>query len=244
MSGATRAEARAKTGGVWSPVLVAATLAGLAVLLGAGWGHRVLVGEIDRSIREVVEPRQPLAEFPLVLGAWDGREIELDPRVLRAANFDDLFINRSYFSRAHDRVLSVFLGYVGRPRAHMGHRPDRCYAAHGYEQVGEERITVQSADGREVPAVLYEFRDPRGGADAMLVLATYMINGQYTQEAAAFRRYNTGAAGLLGERPAYLARLQVGVGASGDRAADLAALQDFVALAAEHVAALMPYWDE
>jgi hypothetical protein len=75
------------------------------------------------------------------------------------------------------------------------------------------------------------------------VLATYLINGRYTSDPDDLGRYNTRNAGLLGERSAYNARVQVAVAASGDRAADVALLAELASQLSGPIAACMPYLD-
>jgi hypothetical protein len=168
--------------------------------------------------------------------------VALDERVFRAANFDDEYVNRSYVDPRFRAPVSVYVGYVGRPRALLGHRPDICYAAHGWSEMSQQKMLVRAADATEVPCVLYEFQQPGGGASRMLVLATYMANGRYASDPAEFRGWNARNPGLLGERPAYLARVQLATLSTPDRPADLAALQDLMSATAGPVRALLPYW--
>ena len=216
----------------------------VAILALAGWGHRVLVAAIDRSLGQVLQPVQPLSSLPFELGDWRGRDVALDERIHRAANFDDDYINRSYVDPRSRATVSVYVGYVGRARALLGHRPDICYAAHGWSEVSQQKILVRAAEATEVPCVLYEFQQSGGDGSRMLVLATYMTNGRYVSDPAEFRSWNARNPGLLGERPAYLARVQLAALSTPDRAADLAALQDLMSAAATPVRALLPYWTD
>ena len=199
---------------------------------------------MDRALGQVIELRQPLDSLPLDLGDWHGRGVSLDGRVMRAKHFDDAHINRLYYSPSLDTSVEVFVGYVGRPRASAGHRPDICYAAHGWDQTSRENVSLTTLGGRWIPSVLYAFRSPDGFGSPMLVLSTYMVNGRYVQDPDQLDQWNTRNSGLLGERPAYLARIQVSISSSGDPAADLDALRAFTALIAEPVAQVMPYWEK
>jgi EpsI family protein len=214
------------------------------LLLGTGWGHRWLLARIDGALAEVVRPVRPLASLPLELGEWRGTDVPLDARVLRVAHFDDDYVNRAYYSSRLGRSLGVFIGYIGRPRAMLGHRPDECYAAHGWEQLSQESVATPTLDGRTIPGTLYQFRAPQGGGDTALVLATYVVNGCYVRDPAALQRYNSRSPNLFEAQSSYQARIQVLVHNSGDRAADLAALQDFMTIAQRPVSMLMPYWNE
>lgn len=221
---------------------VAASLAAL-VLFGAGWGHRALLARINQALGTMVRPAQPLASLPLELGAWRGRDVPLDRRVEGAANFDDDFLNRVYLRRADGAQVAAFIGYVGRPRAQLGHRPDVCYAAHGWDEVGQERVEIPLAGGETIPGIVYEFRRPNRTGWPMRVLATYVINGRYVKDPDEFARWNTRNPGLLGERPAYLARIQLVLQGTSDAEADLRLLGEFMPLIARPTLALMPYWE-
>jgi hypothetical protein len=216
----------------------------VVVLATTGWGHRIFVERIEAALGEMVQPTRPLSSLPEELGGWSGNAVALDPRVFDAVTFDDEYVNRVYVDQRTGRTLSLFVGYVGRPRAVMGHRPDVCFAAHGWEQTNEELLQIETWDGRPVPSILYEFRKPKDLSRRMLVLATYMINGAYSQDPDAFRDFNARSANLLGERPAYLARVQVALVAGADRRADLQLLEEFTALVADATARIMPYWEE
>ena len=222
---------------------LAATLAA-AVLLGTGWGHRVLIARIDHALQQIVQPVQPLASLPLQLGGWLGRDEPLDERVRQAAHFDDQYVNRVYFNPRVGASVGVFIGFVGRPRSRLGHRPDVCYAAHGWEQEWQKSVPVTTPAGSSVPSILHKFRPPDAFGRPKLVLATYMVNGRFVYDPAAFRQYNARSPNLLGGRPAYLTRIHVSLVASGNQAADTAVLKEFVALVAEPTANMMPYWEK
>lgn len=232
-------QARASTASVW----LATTLAAM-VLLGTGWGHRVLVTRIDRALQQMVQPVQPLASLPLRLSGWLGWDEPLDERVRQAAHFDDEYVNRAYFNPRVGASVGVFIGFVGRPRSHLGHRPDVCYAAHGWEQGWQKSVPVTTPAGSSIPCILHKFRPPDGFGRPRLVLATYMVNGRFTHDPAAFRQYNARSPNLLRGRPAYLTRIHVSLVALGNQAADTAVLKEFMALVAEPTAKMMPYWEK
>lgn len=221
-----------------------ASATAIALFLAAGIGHRVLAGRIDVVLQKSLPLAQPLATIPQRLGDWAGTDIAVDERVLNIDSFDDDYINRVYVNSQLGVSMGLFVGYTGRPREILAHRPDVCFVAHGWDQVSSEHITITTTNGRTVPSILFEFHQPDNSGSSMLVLATHFINGQYFPDAAVDDRYNTRSPGLLGERPGYLTRIQVSLHSSGDRAADLTALREFMKLVAQHTARIMPYWDE
>ncbi|UCG33177.1 MAG: exosortase-associated EpsI family protein [Phycisphaerales bacterium] len=220
----------------WAAVGVAAV-----VLLAGGWAHRALVAQIDLAVGKVAELSRPLTSLPLELGGWHGQEIAMDDIASRVAWFDDEYINRSYAHRETGRRVGLFVGYVGRPRAHFGHRPDVCYAAHGAELLGSQPTMIEAADGVGIPGMLYEFQAPGAFGEHTLVLATYVINGGYTNDPRNLHRFNSRSPGLLGERPAYMTRVQISTRASSDRDSDVAVLCDLAVQIQEPILNSMPY---
>jgi len=216
----------------------------LAILLGAGFGHRLLEKRIALALAQPLAIAQPLATLPMQIGEWQGRGVPLDANVRRIAAEDD-YINRRYSrARPPGRSVGLYVGYVGRPRSRLGHRPDLCYPAPGRQRLAEEKLMVKTQTGREVPGILYEFRSSQVGGPRELVLATYLINGEYRDDPAAVGGYNSRDANLFGRQSPYLGRVQVSLTASGDRSADLAVLTDFASTVAEPIASLMPYVEE
>lgn len=215
-----------------------------AVLVAAGWGHRALLARVDSALNQVVGPSRPLATLPLVVGEWVGRDVEVDPRVLKAPHFDDQFVNRTYVSARASKQVEMFVGYVGRPRARLGHRPDICQVAHGLSEVHRTPLDVMAPGGHSVPATLYEFEKPEEPTPRTLVLATYIVNGHYVSDPTEPDRWNARSPLLFGERAAYLMRIQLSISCSADRAADVSALQQLMAGLATSAAAIVPYWDQ
>lgn len=218
----------------WVPAVVCG-----AVLVAAGAGHRFLLSQIDAALAEPLKLQKPLSSLPLKLGPWAGRDIPLDAETRRIAGEDD-FLNREYRSDELDCSVGLYVGYMGRPRSRMGHRPDTCYVAHGYEQVSQEPTVIAGSDNREIPALLYEFRSPRIAAPGQLVLVLYSINGAYINSTALADDYNTRGAGLAGKRTSYAARIQIAMQASGDRDRDVSILAEFGSRVVRPLAEMMP----
>lgn len=218
-------------------------VAAAVLLLAGGVAYRALAGHVGAALANYSPLDRPLSTLPLTLGEWEGRDIAFDPAVLRVASFDDEYVNRVYVHRARGASVSVFVGYVGRPRRTVGHRPEVCYAAHGWNEVSQSVLTLDATSGQSLPAVLYEFEHPQRITAPLPVLATYLINGRYFRHPHEFQRWHVRNPGLLGERPGYLTRIQVTLPASADRGADLELLADLLTLVAEPVTRLMPYWE-
>lgn len=219
-------------------------LAAVALLLGTGVGFRLLSQAIGASLGQIMTPSRPLADIPLKLGPWLGRDETLDERVLNLKSFDDDFVNRVYHNTKDGRQVWLFIGYSGRPYVHLEHRPELCYPSNGWQHIGEAEETLESPAGRAAPATLFEFRWVTGPLVArpldgrQFVLATYFINGVYIGDSSDLRRFN--ARGRLLGRPGYVARLQFSLTATSDRAADAAVLREFASHFLDLIADSMP----
>ncbi len=222
------------------PAVLTSVACGL--LLAGGVAHRSFAARFEQLVGKPAELQRPLATLPLTIGDWVGVDVPLDDSIANQQNFDDEYINRAYRNAKSGAVIQVFVGYVGRPRSRFGHRPDVCFAAHGWDQESRESLSTQTPGGAPVPGTLYIFRKPDELGPPLLVLATYMRNGCYVERHDELRQWNARTPTLPGERPAYLTRVQASLIGGADRAASLEALRDFVGRLAGPVADIMPYW--
>jgi exosortase len=237
VSGGARQFVRA---GLWHMLCRPAVVATVAVMVMAGVGHRVLAARIDAALGQSLAPRWPLATLPLQIDDWQGRDVLLDENVRRIAGDDD-FVNRQYVNGTSGRTIGLYVGYMGRPRSHMAHRPDVCYPAHGLHEESRQLVSVPVQNGAAVPGLLYEFAGPQAGGVRDLVLVTYVINGRYVNDVAAANDVNSRGIGLGAARQAaYVARIQLSMRATGDHVADMAVLCDLAARLYQPVVGMMP----
>lgn len=216
----------------------------LLIMLLGDWAHGALSVQIRAALSDYADLRTPLTALPKQFGPWSGDDLALDPRVLQAGHFDDDHVNRMYLDGRSRRRVGAFIGYVGRPRARMGHRPDVCFAAHGWTQTDEAHIDIPLRDGGRAPGFVYEFRDPRVLDRTMMVLAVYLINGSFAEDPNDFGRWNARTPNLVPtNRPAFLARIQLSVASSGNRAADRTLLADLLRRLTPEVTRMLPYWN-
>jgi EpsI family protein len=127
--------------------------------------RRVLIGVVFLSLGLVAQagleelsqtdrptPRARLSSIPLVLGDWEGRDVELHPDVLREAQTDD-YVNRVYEDRrSPGRQLSLWMNY-SRHGLNLRHSPEICLPSGGWTKVEPECrvIEVRGPDGAETP---------------------------------------------------------------------------------------------
>jgi hypothetical protein len=209
------------------------------VLVGGGLAHRALVERIQVALGHVLKLEHPLSTLPLRQGPWVGRDLPTDNRTREIAG-DDEFLSRAYHNEQSSRTVDLYVGYKGRPRSTMFHRPEICYVSHGFEQVSERSTIVTSQSGKKIPFTLYEFRSPKIGGSRALVMATYVINGKCSANGAAAEDLNVRSPRLSGAYPVYITRIQVALQASGNPAEDLPILSDFCGKIFEQIAGIMP----
>jgi hypothetical protein len=75
-----------------------------------------------------------LSYVPIVVGDWDGQELELDAREITAAGASG-YLRRTYVNRRTGNTVSLLI-ICGRPGPVSVHTPDICYQGIGYDQVG------------------------------------------------------------------------------------------------------------
>jgi len=214
----------------------------LVVLIAAGAGHRTLNARIEAALGQVLKPEKPLSALPLTIGSWEGTDEPVDENTRRIAGDDD-FVNRLYRHVETGRCVSLYVGYIGRPRQWLGHRPDVCYRAHGYKCLSQDSARLRLLDGSEIPCFIYEFGSPTLGGPRELVMATYLINGEFIPSLDRVKETNARCPRFSGNCPVYLARIQASVVATGDRGQDLQTLQDFAVTFQKHLLRLLPKAD-
>lgn len=215
----------------------------IAVILGmlavTGAGDRWLTAQIEAAANQVLPLDQPLSAVPLRLGAWQGTDEPLDEKIRRIAGDDDS-LNRVYRNAENNRTIGMYIGYVGRPRKWLGHRPDICYRTHGFEQISQTSAILPLADGSTIPCFMYEFQSPRLGGSRQIVLATYLYNGMFLDNLEAMHEMNSRRVDVFKKRNTYLARIQISINATADRQQDIQLLQQFAISLQDPVLSLLP----
>lgn len=198
-----------------------AALCAAALLLVVGLADRWMRERIQQRLGQALPLQTKLDRIPQRVDDWLGKDESVDPRILQIGGFDDEWLSRTYRHSRERREIGLFIGYTGRPRITFAHRPDVCYAAHGWRETGRDAVRVTRLG---LPAVVYEFASPEPPDRRLLVLGTYVVNGRYTGAPDELRRYHNRTPGLYGEQSAFLARIQLVIAAGPDRAADLEVL--------------------
>jgi exosortase len=112
--------------------IVGPSLLGLGLLASAG------VAVATATPRPLL--REPLASLPLVLGSWVGRDVAVDPLILKESQCDE-YVNRLYEDTSSPgRTLSLWINY-SRLGANLRHSPEVCLPSGGWEKI-EARTAV------------------------------------------------------------------------------------------------------
>lgn len=110
---------------------------------------------------EVALPKNDPRNFPMEIAGWRGEKQELDPEIFEAvgASFVADRVYRNSMGKAISVHMAVFMDY----RSAAVHNPDRCYRAHGHDQLNSDMVTLKSKDGRSFPVSLARWDRRAGG---------------------------------------------------------------------------------
>jgi len=187
----------------------AALGAAVALLLGSGVGYRLLAARYGALSHRVPLPPGTLAQVPLQIGEWTGRDVPADERIIIATDTDD-HLNRTYVRRERRDTVSLWVAYGVRFRDLMPHRPEVCYTGSGWVLDDEKVTEVQTADGSVLPCRILRFH--QGGLEnrRITVLNYYLVDGQYAADVSALRSQ----AWRFDRDARYVAQVQVTHGSS------------------------------
>lgn len=129
----------------------------------------VVAGAIERKIRQARSRSAPVAEgvlrleqVPMRFGSWIGRDIPMDPVILRVAECAG-YRNREYVNSINGRTVELGI-MVGLPGPMAEHTPEVCFPALGFTLVKKsfQRVPAATFLGRGVPGELasMEFVNP------------------------------------------------------------------------------------
>lgn len=209
-----------------SVFVVAAATAGF--LIATGIAYRLMAQYLSRPSAEVVLTNEALAQLPMSIDRWSGRDVPLEASVIRATA-TDAHVHRTY-TRGRESV-GLFVAYGIRARDLAPHRPEVCYPSSGWTLQQARPMDLPIADGSVIPVTVYRFtRGGVGGNQQVTVLNYYIVDGRVAADVSALRRRAwRGAGGIR-----YLAQVQIT--SSGDILTDAAAAERAATTFARHVA--------
>jgi len=89
-----------------------------------------------------------LSQIPKQFGNWEGEDRELDPRVFRKLDAEEV-VNREYQDKAR-RTVAFHCAYFNKYDEGAFHNPSTCLRAAGYQKVTSEPMTLEVADQASV----------------------------------------------------------------------------------------------
>jgi len=215
-----------------------AALTALALLIVTGTGYRILAYHLARPTQSVPLPPGTLAKLPLKIGGWIGKDVPLDPAIIRATDTDD-HINRVYYRNGRTERVGVFIAYGVRARDLMPHRPEVCYPGGGWNLIKSQVTSI--ALTRQKDSLSYSlFKFARGGLDSrsVSVVNYYIVDGQYCPDVSLLRsRIWRGAKGAH-----YIAQVQISCAGDQLYSVDSSekSLRDFARDSAHAIRSLLP----
>ncbi len=103
----------------------------LTMILCAGLLNRWVRSSRASSASTFTDLRRPLSEIPFNIGTFTSRDVPLRPDIMEASRVD-AYVQREYMDGQGKRLL-VYVGYWGLENVGMGHGPERCYPAAGWQ---------------------------------------------------------------------------------------------------------------
>lgn len=206
-----------------------AAIAVTAILLCAGAASRVLESRLNRRGGSVAIAPAALRAIPMQLGDWRGEDTPLSRAVVEATDAE-VVLNRTYArtdAGALPGAVEMFVGYGGRFRDLVPHRPEVCFPGAGWNLVTQRTESVELAHDHAARCRIYHFSKGGLGREQMAVLSLFVIDGHFAPDLAALRLHP-----LRPRGPApFIARVQLSL-ASPDPEKAEAMLRDFAAVAA------------
>jgi hypothetical protein len=196
------------------------------LLISAGIAYRVPAQRIGILGEAAIMLPVPLSDFPMEIGNWVGTELPIGAttKEYMKDNFADDYFSRRYVDSVAKAWADVYVVYCSaRPGGILGHRPNVCYQAHGWQHESTEKSRFTSRSGRQIDCLVHRFHKPAPEYDRMVVLSFYVLNGRTTAKESDF-------SGPFGRRPniardpsRYVAQVQIS--STQDKSVEMAAEQ-------------------
>jgi EpsI family protein len=129
-----------------------------------------------RSRAEVVPPHKPLAEFPMQLGVWTGRDVPLPANFLAVLGPGD-FLTRLYTQHSSSvPLMDLYIAFFPSQRAgDTIHSPKNCLPGAGWTPLKSNHMLIQRAGGAPLEVNRYILGK---GEQRMFVLYWYQAHGR------------------------------------------------------------------
>ena len=167
------------------PGYVTAALVVVVLLLVSGIGYRAVASRLSNFIGIAPLPQGTLAQLPLQVGDWVGRDAPVDEETIEIADVDD-YVNRFYERRDGKAAASLYVAFRRRDVAYgvpvrdlMPHHPKVCYPATGDWTLEEsQEVVLEGADGLTLPIEMLRFRRGDLQVERVAVACYYIVDGR------------------------------------------------------------------
>ena len=159
-------------------------LAVVAAILAASGGTRLWQERrLERTLQAGRVSPFRLAELPMDLGPWKGRDSAMDPRIVRISGSTD-HVSRSYVNQQTGVGLDLFILYGPAFDVSL-HTPEICYPSIGYVSLPDAvDRPIGLEGGATIPFRSLVFGKEDGLADAREVYYSYWYGGRWTARSA------------------------------------------------------------
>ena len=127
-----------------------------------------------------------MAQLPLELGDWIGRDAPVEEAIIEAADVDD-FVNRHYVRGRDLQTVGLWVAYGVRARDLMPHRPEVCYPGAGWTLLDRQLTEVPLDNENALTARILTFSPGGVGPRHLTVLNFYVVDGQSCEDVSLLR---------------------------------------------------------
>lgn len=191
---------RCLAGGAWVLTIL--------LLIVSGIVYRCAASFLDRVSDTPITLEKPLSSFPVQVGQWKGKEVEISASVLKVAGNDD-YLSRLYVNESTGKWASVYVAYTARPRTMLGHRPQVCYPSAGWIVDSSEKSRFITASGREIDCLIHRFHKPAPDFSEVVIMNFYILNGVLTNDEGKFTGINLRTPNIGGNAARYVTQVQI-----------------------------------
>ena len=194
----------------------------IVFILASGWVYQKTASYFEDLSDVQVYPEIPFSQFPMEIGPWKGKPVEISETVLKVAANDD-YLSRLYVDADRRFHASVYVAYTAEPRRMLGHRPQRCYVGSGWAHDETRSSEITATSQRKIPVLVHRFHWPGLDYREVTVINYYVVNGVLTSDHRSFSGLRYRRPKITDGRAEYVAQVQV---SSTSEAAAKALAQD------------------
>jgi EpsI family protein len=180
----------------------------LVMLIASGIGYRAIAKYLKVFEEMPVKLSRHLAEFPVQVGDWTGRDVPVPTGTLEVAHNED-YLYRLYTSSKNTDWVNLYIAYTTSPRNMLGHKPQKCYVGSGWVHEWTERTAVIINFGNTIPCLIHYFHWPAPSNESIVVLNYYVVNGRISNDEGIFTGLKWRIPNIRRDVPRYVAQIQI-----------------------------------